>query len=101
VHYRPSLCHWWPVSSNPGIPKWNNRALEATKHQLQLLADQQKGRANHAASEAGENDKEEMALLEEIKGFALEDMGKMLMVFDRNHPLIIVVSSVKDLRFNS
>jgi hypothetical protein len=82
-------------------PEYQSGIIEATKRQLQLLADRRKGRANRAASEAGENDKEEMALLEEIEDFALEDMGKMLMVFDRNHALIIAVSSVKDLGFNS
>ena len=49
----------------------------------------------------GENDKEEMVLLEEIEDFALEDMGKMLIAFDGNHSLLVVVSSVKDLGFNS
>ena len=42
-----------------------------------------------------------MALLEEIEGFVLEDMGKMLIAFDRNHPLLVAVSSAKDLGFNS
>lgn len=75
--------------------------MEATKRQLHLLADRRKGRANRATSEAGENDKEEMALLEEIEDFALEDMGKMLNAFDPNHSLLVAVSSVKDLGFNS
>jgi len=47
--------------------------IEATKRQLQLLADRRKGRATRAASEAGENGKEELALLEEIEDFAPED----------------------------
>lgn len=81
--------------------EYHNGILEATKCQLQLLADRRKGRTNRAASEAGENDKEEMALLEEIEDFALEDMGKMLKAFDGNHPLLVAVSSVKDLGFNS
>ncbi|KAL0960293.1 hypothetical protein HGRIS_011920 [Hohenbuehelia grisea] len=38
----------------------------------------------------------ELALMEEI-----EDMGKMLQLFDANHPLPIAVSSVRDLGFNS
>jgi hypothetical protein len=40
-------------------------------------------------------------LLEEIEDFAQEDMGKMLMAFDSNHPLLVAVSSVKDLGFYS
>jgi len=42
-----------------------------------------------------------MALLEEIEDFALEDMGRMLTSLDSNHPLLVAVSSVKDLGFNS
>ncbi|KAF9457022.1 armadillo-type protein [Collybia nuda] len=76
--------------------------IEATKRQLQLLADRRKGRANRAASmpEGGE-EKEEMSLLEEIEDFALEDIGKMLAMFDTNHPLLVAVSGVKDLGFNT
>lgn len=82
-------------------PEYQTGIIEATKRQLQLLAERRKGRANRAASEAGENDKEEMALLEEIEDFALEDMGKMLIAFDGSHSLLVAVSSVKDLGFNS
>lgn len=81
--------------------EYQNGIIEATKHQLQLLADRRKGRANRAALEVGESDKEELSLLEEVEDFALEDMGKMLIIFDANHPLLVAVSSVKDLGFNS
>lgn len=76
--------------------------IDATKRQLQMLADRRKGRANRAASmpEGGE-EKEDMSLLEEIEDFALEDIGKMLATFDANHPLLVAVSSVKDLGFNT
>jgi len=79
--------------------EFNDGVVEATKHQLQGLADRRKGRANRAAGTEG--DKEEMALLEEIEDFALEDMGRMLTSLDSNHPLLVAVSSVKDLGFNS
>lgn len=73
--------------------------IEATKRQLQSLADKRKVRAQRPASDL-EEDKEDMALLEEMEDFALEDMGKMLFCFDPNHPLLVAVSSVRELGFN-
>ena len=32
-----------------------------------------------------------------MEDFALEDMAKMLMCFDPNHPLLVAISSVKEL----
>ncbi|KAJ7185708.1 armadillo-type protein [Mycena filopes] len=80
-------------------PEFQNGIMEATKRQLQGLADKRRGRKARPASEL-EEDREDMALLEEIEDFALEDMAKMLGVFDANHPLLVAVSSVKDLGFN-
>lgn len=81
--------------------EYHEGVIEATKRQLQTVADRRKGRANRAASSEGDHDREEMALLEEIEDFALEDMGRMLTAFDGNHPLVVAVSSVKDLGFNT
>src|ERR1700742_1071336 len=67
--------------------------IEATKQQLQAIADRRKGRANRVGADG---DREELALLEEIEDFALEDMGKMLSSLDVNHPLLIAVSGVRD-----
>jgi len=77
--------------------------MEATKRQLQSLADKRKARAARANNPAfaAEVDKDEMALVEEIEDYALEDMGKMLTTFDVNHPLLVAVASVRDLGFNS
>ena len=36
-------------------------------------------------------------LLEEIEDFALEDMAKLLMMLDSNHPLLVAVASVREL----
>lgn len=46
-------------------------------------------------------DREELALMEEIEDFALEDMAKMLCLFDKNHPLLVAVAGVRDLGFNT
>ena len=58
-------------------------------------------RAARAASHAGDFDRDEMALVEEMEDFALEDMAKMLATFDPNHPLLVAVSGVRDLGFNT
>jgi hypothetical protein len=76
-----------------------NGIMEATKRQLHSLADKRRARKARPASDL-EEDKEDMALFEEIEDFALEDMAKMLGSFDANHPLLVAVSSVKDLGFN-
>ncbi|KAG5635297.1 hypothetical protein H0H81_011779 [Sphagnurus paluster] len=84
------------------LPKeYNDGVVEATKHQLQSIADRRRGRAARAASSTDGPDKEELALLEEIEDFALEDMGRMLTGLDNSHPLLVAVSSVKDLGFNT
>jgi hypothetical protein len=55
-------------------------ALEnATKQQLQALADKRKARSTRTAAEI-EEDKEDLALLEEMEEIALEDMAKMLVL---------------------
>ncbi|KAF7325964.1 hypothetical protein MKEN_00447300 [Mycena kentingensis (nom. inval.)] len=85
-------------------PEFQNGVIEATKRQLQVLADRRRARKARSGSgsgaEAVEEDKEELALFEEMEDFALEDMGKMLAAFDGNHPLLVAVSSVRDLGFN-
>jgi hypothetical protein len=72
---------------------------EATKRQLQILADKRKNRSQRPASELAD-DKEDLALMEEIEDFALEDMAKLLYYMDSKHPLLVAVSSVKDLGLN-
>lgn len=80
----------------------HDAVVEATKRQLQNLADKRKARANRSATEIAE-DKEDLMLIEEMEEFALEDMGKMIVMLDSsgnegaNHPLMIAISSVRDL----
>jgi importin-5 len=72
-------------------------ALEnAAKQQLQALADKRKARSTRSAAEI-EEDREDLALLEEMEEFALEDMAKMLGLMDTSHPLLMAISSVRDL----
>ncbi|KAI0264225.1 ARM repeat-containing protein [Gloeopeniophorella convolvens] len=86
-----SLRVWGDVTSETRL------ALEgAAKQQLQALADRRKARGGRSAAEI-EEDREDLALLEEMEDFALEEMAKMLALFDGNHPLRIAISSVRDL----
>ncbi|KAF8630549.1 hypothetical protein AX15_002851 [Amanita polypyramis BW_CC] len=79
---------------------YHNSIIEATQRQLQALADRRKTRANQVAMDL-EMDKEDLALVEEFEEFALDDMAKLLSMFDANHPLLVAVSSVRDLGLNS
>ena len=77
-------------------PEFHNGLLEATKRQLQSLADKRKARAARPAQEL-RDDREDLMLIEEMEDFALEDMAKALRTLDSSHPLLIAVSSVRDL----
>ncbi|KAH9918693.1 ARM repeat-containing protein [Amylocystis lapponica] len=77
-------------------PEYVDGVIEATKRQLQSLADKRKSRAARPAAELSD-DKEDLMLLEEMEDFALEDMSKMLVMLDPNHQLFMAVSSVRDL----
>ncbi|GBE80930.1 Importin subunit beta-3 [Sparassis crispa] len=77
-------------------PEFHQGVMEATKRQLQNMADKRKARAARSATELAD-DKDDLMLFEEMEEFALEDMGKMLAIFDPNHPLLMAVSSVREL----
>jgi len=86
-----SLRAWGDVTSEA------RGALEnAAKEQLQALAERRKSRSARTAAEI-EEDREDLALLEEMEEFALEELAKMLAIFDATHPLLIAVPSVRDL----
>src|SRR5260370_39614134 len=77
-------------------------AIEATKRQLSSLADKRKSRAIKAqSSNVMDLDREDLSLVEEIEDYALDDMAKTLVMFDSNHPLLVAVSGVRDLGFNT
>ena len=73
--------------------------LKATESQLHSLAQKRKIRSDHVADGRDwEEEKEDVLLMEEMEGFALEEMQKALEVLDPNHPLLIAVGSVKGMR---
>lgn len=73
-------------------PDLQSALIEATNHQLHTIADKRRHRA-----ETPEDDREELALLEEVEEFALEDIEKLLKMMDGQHPLLVAISSVRDL----
>lgn len=87
--------------------------LGATRHQLQTLADRrksrtarfngqsEKGKNGSAAPDALEEEREDAALLEELEDFALDEISRLLKMFDSNHPLLVAVGSVKELGIRS
>jgi hypothetical protein len=88
------------VGGPPSLSQeFHDGVIEATKRQLQLLADKRKHRSSRSLADL-EDEREDLALLEEMEDFALEDMGKMLQYLDVNHPLLIAISSVRELGFN-
>ncbi|KDR69484.1 hypothetical protein GALMADRAFT_128597 [Galerina marginata CBS 339.88] len=97
------------IGGRDALPQqFHDGVMEATKRQLHTLADRRKARAARANSGSGavsaaahDFDRDEMALVEEIEDFALEDMAKMLAGFDPSHPLLVAVAGVRDLGFNT
>jgi hypothetical protein len=71
-------------------------ASEGTKRQLGILADKRRRRRSKSTQEI-EDEREDLALVEEMEEFALEDMEKLLRYFDPQHPLLVAVSSVREL----
>lgn len=112
-------------------PEFREGILNATRLQLQNMAEKRKARVSKRASLVaaassssseldelteqpagvvagsegegsesglgGDDDLEDLQLLEELEDFALDDMSKMLRYFDPNQPLLIAIGSVKDL----
>ncbi|KAF6743113.1 armadillo-type protein [Ephemerocybe angulata] len=86
-------------------PEYANGIMEATKRQLQANADRRKARSDRAGREGlsdvdgydGVMGREELAMMEEIEEYTLQDMERTLEMFDVDHPLLVAVSSVRDL----
>lgn len=74
--------------------------MKATQDQLSNMAQRRKKRAEHMHMQHGaaaEEDREDVMLLEELEEFALEEMARLLQMFDRNHPLLGAIGRIKDL----
>ncbi|KAJ3715385.1 armadillo-type protein [Lentinula raphanica] len=73
-----------------------NAIIQATKRQLQTLAQKRRSRAARPSSFL-DDDREDLALLEEMEDFALEEMAKVLNMLNIGPELLVAISSVKDL----
>ena len=102
-------------------PDLTSGLMDGTKLQLQNMAEKRErrsgasgGTGNGTAPAPGgggggpderpqqhlvqdEDDRDEIALMEEMEEFALEDMEKTLRMLDGQHPLLIAIASVRDL----
>ncbi|KAJ3859024.1 armadillo-type protein [Lentinula novae-zelandiae] len=76
-----------------------NAIAQATKRQLHTLAQKRRSRAARPSSFL-DDDREDLALLEEMEDFALEEMAKVLSMLNPNHELLVAISSVKELGTN-
>lgn len=82
-----------PSSLSPEI---QTGIIEATKRQLQNIADRRRTRVSRPATELAD-DKEDLMLMEEMEDYALEDMAKMLQALNPGHELLVAVGGVRDL----
>ncbi|KAH8088992.1 ARM repeat-containing protein [Cristinia sonorae] len=83
-----------PASLSPEI---HSGFIEATKRQLQNIADKRRARAGRPASELAD-ERDDMMLMEEMEEYALEDMAKALQTLSpAGHELLVAVSGVRDL----
>ncbi|KAI0350577.1 ARM repeat-containing protein [Trametes cingulata] len=80
-------------------PEFRQGVIDATKRQLNALADKRKARAARPAHELRE-DREDLALIQEMEDFAIEDMQKVLRTVDAPGELMIAVSSLRQLALN-
>ncbi|KAJ4482034.1 armadillo-type protein [Lentinula aciculospora] len=76
-----------------------NAIIQATKRQLHTLAQKRRSRAARPSSFL-DDDREDLALLEEMEDFALEEMAKVPSMLNSNHELLVAISSVKELGTN-
>ena len=76
-------------------PDYHASIIDASKRQLATLAERRKARNSRGPID--DDERQDMALVEEMEDFVLEDMAKVLGMFEKDHPLLIAVSSVRDL----
>lgn len=69
----------------------------ATQNQLHTLATRRQARSERIHGSDWAEEQEDMLLMEEMEGFALEEMQKALEIIDPQSSLIVAVGSVKAL----
>ena len=70
---------------------------ESATRQLKIIADRRNARVGRTASEYGEHIIKRSIILDHFEGLALQDIEEILKMLDVNHPLLVTLSSVKNL----
>jgi hypothetical protein len=84
------------VGGPRALPADAGPALEdAAKRQLHALAEKRRRRGARAPRDADE--REDLGLLEEFEDIALDEMEKTLRYLNAGHPLLVAISSVREL----
>ncbi|KDQ15158.1 hypothetical protein BOTBODRAFT_158816 [Botryobasidium botryosum FD-172 SS1] len=71
--------------------------VKATQNHLQVFAQKRRARNNRIQGMDWEEEKEDILLMEDMENFALDAMSKMLELFDKSHPLLIAIGSIKEM----
>lgn len=72
----------------------------ATQNKLHSLAQRRKQRQEFLATQSPEelaDESEDVKLIEELEDFALDEIARLIALFDSNHRLLVGVSSVREL----
>ena len=77
--------------------KIRDEISESATRQLEIMADRRNARVGRSVSEYGEQNIKRSILLDQIEDFALQDMEEILKMLDVHHPLLVTLSSMKDL----
>lgn len=87
-----------PATSQSVLSPANQAAfLKATSEQLHTLATRRQTRSVRIHGRDWQEEQEDMLLMEEMEGFALDEMQKALDVLDPRHPLLVAIGSVKEI----
>jgi hypothetical protein len=77
-------------------PQYTQSLFKATQSQLHTIAQKRKQRAA-LPSYQREEEHDDLALLEEMEEFALEDMGKCIQLLEPDSQVLVAVGSVREL----
>lgn len=86
------------IIGDSSIPqKIRDDISESATRQLKTIAERRNARVGRTASEYGEHSIKRSIILDQLEDFALRDIEETLKMLDINHPLLMALSSVKNL----
>jgi len=71
--------------------------ITATQHQLHSLATKRQSRAERIHGRDWQEEREDLLLMEELEGFALDEMQKAVELLDPSYSLLVAIGSVKEI----